>query len=85
MLKNLVQQYVLFQRASGENRRQKRTGSHYEGNLVLGKYKRSALGTREERTTPLPLGARKIIYAEAFKGVPEALKRKLPYGPQEPA
>ncbi len=62
---------------------------HWEGDLVLGKYKRSAIATLVERTTrytllvALPTG--KDAYAvrealqDALKGVPEHLKKTLTY------
>jgi len=62
---------------------------HWEGDLILGKYKRSALGTLVERTTRytilVPLGNRKDAisvreaYAEAFKTVPDELRKTLTY------
>lgn len=62
---------------------------HWEGDLILGKYKRSALGTLVERTTRytilVALGARKDAlnvreaYAEAFKTVPNELRKTLTY------
>ncbi len=62
---------------------------HWEGDLILGKYKRSALGTLVERTTRytilVPLGNQKDAvsvreaYAEAFKTVPDELRKTLTY------
>lgn len=62
---------------------------HWEGDLILGKYKRSALGTLVERTTRytilVPLGTQKDAvsvrkaFADAFKNVPEYLKRSFTY------
>lgn len=62
---------------------------HWEGDLILGKYKRSALGTLVERTTRytilVPLGDKKDAlnvreaYAEAFKTVPNELRKTLTY------
>ena len=62
---------------------------HWEGDLILGKYKRSALGTLVERTTRytilVPLGNQKDAvsvrqaYADAFKTVPDELRKTLTY------
>ena len=62
---------------------------HWEGDLILGKYKRSALGTLVERTTRytilVPLGNQKDAvsvrkaYADAFKTIPGELKKTLTY------
>ena len=62
---------------------------HWEGDLILGKYKRSALGTLVERTTRytilVPLGNQKDAvsvrkaYAQAFKTIPDELRKTLTY------
>jgi len=62
---------------------------HWEGDLILGKNKRSAMGTLVERTTRytilVPLGDQKDAlnvweaYAEAFKTVPNELRKTLTY------
>lgn len=62
---------------------------HWEGDLILGKYKRSALGTLVERTTRytilVALGNQKDAvsvreaYAQAFKTVPDELRKTLTY------
>ena len=62
---------------------------HWEGDLILGKYKRTALGTLVERTTRytilVPLGNQKDAdsvrkaYAQAFKTIPDELRKTLTY------
>jgi IS30 family transposase len=63
---------------------------HGEGDLILGKYKRRALGILVERTTsytiPVPIRDQKDAlsvreaYIQAFKAMPEQLKKTITYG-----
>lgn len=61
---------------------------HWEGDLLLGKYKRTALGTLVERTTRLtilvPLKTKDAVsvrkaYANALRALPRALTKTLTY------
>lgn len=61
---------------------------HWEGDLIMGKYKRTAMGTLVERTTRytilVPLSAKDAVsvrkaYAKALQTVPKELAKTLPY------
>jgi len=62
---------------------------HWEGDLIMGRYKRTALGTLVERTTRytllVPLGTKKDAvsvrkaYAKALRNVPKELTKTLTY------
>ena len=61
---------------------------HWEGDLIMGKYKQSAIGTLVERTTRytiiVPLKAKdaetvRKAYAKEIRTLPEELKRSLTY------
>ncbi len=61
---------------------------HWEGDLIMGKYKRTALGTLVERTTRktllVPLTAKdaesvRTAYAQALRSLPRELAKTLTY------